>query len=223
MFLDIHTHSRSSDANIKKVFNSDITASSLGADLELFFGENESVSVGIHPWSVSEELFSEQLEILEFLAADSRVKAIGEIGLDKLKGPDLKLQEEVFLKQIRIAETVRKPIVIHCVKSFNELIAIKKVVRPKVPMIIHGYNRKADLAIELTKKGFFLSFGKALIGAELVKSALKNIPLSQVFFETDDDNELIVSEVYKSASEVLNIEMEELKDSIYQNYLELYL
>ena len=90
-------------------------------------------------------------------------------------------------------------------------------------MIIHGYNRKADLAIELTKKGFFLSFGKALIGAELVKSALKNIPLSQVFFETDDDNELIVSEVYKSASEVLNIEMEELKDSIYQNYLELYL
>jgi TatD DNase family protein len=201
----------------------DITASSLGADLELFFGENESVSVGIHPWSVSEELFSEQLEILEFLAADSRVKAIGEIGLDKLKGPDLKLQEEVFLKQIRIAETVRKPIVIHCVKSFNELIAIKKVVRPKVPMIIHGYNRKADLAIELTKKGFFLSFGKALIGAELVKSALKNIPLSQVFFETDDDNELIVSEVYKSASEVLNIEMEELKDSIYQNYLELYL
>jgi TatD DNase family protein len=195
----------------------------LGADLEFFFGENESVSVGIHPWSVSEELFSEQLEILEFLAADSRVKAIGEIGLDKLKGPDLKLQEEVFLKQIRIAETVRKPIVIHCVKSFNELIAIKKVVRPKVPMIIHGYNRKADLAIELTKKGFFLSFGKALIGAELVKSALKNIPLSQVFFETDDDNELIVSEVYKSASEVLNIEMEELKDSIYQNYLELYL
>jgi TatD DNase family protein len=195
----------------------------LGADLEFFFGENESVSVGIHPWSVSEELFFEQLEILELLAADSRVKTIGEIGLDKLKGPDLKLQEEVFLKQIRIAETVRKPIIIHCVKSFNELIAIKKVVRPKVPMILHGFNRKVDLAIDLTQKGFFLSFGKALIDAELVKGALKNIPLSQVFFETDDDNELIVSEVYQLASEVLNIEIEELKDKIYQNYLELYL
>lgn len=155
MFLDIHTHSQTFDANIKKVFNLDITVSALGEDLEYFFGENESVSVGIHPWSVSEESFFEQLEVLEYLAADSRVKAIGEIGLDKLKGPDLKLQEEVFLKQIRVAEAVKKPIIVHCVKSFNELIAIKKVVRPKVPMIIHGFNRKVDLAKELMQKGFF--------------------------------------------------------------------
>jgi TatD DNase family protein len=223
MFLDIHTHSLSSDANIKKVFNLDITTSTLGEDLELFFGGNESVSVGIHPWSVSEEMFFEQIEILEFLAADSRVKAIGEIGLDKIKGPDLKLQEEVFLKQIRIAESVRKPIIVHCVKSFNELIAIKKLVRPKAPMIIHGFNRKADLAIELAAKGFFLSFGIALIESELIKTALKSIPISQVFFETDDEKGLTVEEVYNVASVVLNIEMEELKDKIYQNYLELYL
>jgi TatD DNase family protein len=223
MFLDIHTHSLSSDANIKKIINLDITANTLSEDLEHFFGENESVSVGIHPWSVSEEMLFEQIEVLEFLAGDARVKAIGEIGLDKLKGPDLKLQEEVFLKQIRIAETVRKPIIIHCVKSFNELIAIKKVVRPKVPMIIHGFNRKVDLAKELTQKGFFLSFGKALLESDLVKEALGNVPLNQVFLETDDDKNLIVSEVYTEASKVLEINIEELKDKIYQNYLELYL
>lgn len=223
MFLDIHTHSLSSDANIKKVFNLDITAGTLGEDLEHFFGENESVSVGIHPWSVSEDLFFEQLEILEYLAGDSRVKAIGEIGLDKLKGPDLKLQEDVFLKQIRVAEAVKKPIIVHCVKSFNELIAIKKVVRPKVPMIIHGFNRKVDLAKELTQKGFYLSFGRALIESDLVKEALRSIPLEQVFLETDDGKKLIVSEVYNVASEVLEINIEKLKDKIYQNYLELYL
>lgn len=223
MFLDIHTHSQTFDANIKKVFNLDITVSALGEDLECFFGENESVSVGIHPWSVSEESFFEQLEILECLAADSRVKAIGEIGLDKLKGPDLKLQEEVFLKQIRVAEAVKKPIIVHCVKSFNELIAIKKVVRPKVPMIIHGFNRKVDLAKELTQKGFFLSFGRALLESDLVKEALRNITLDQVFFETDDDKVLIVSEVYEMAADILKMDIEELKDKIYQNYLELYL
>ncbi|MCP9761696.1 TatD family hydrolase [Lacihabitans soyangensis] len=223
MFLDIHTHSLSSDANIKKVFNLDITVNTLGEDLKHFFGENESVSVGIHPWSVSEELFFEQIEILEFLAADSRVKAIGEIGLDKLKGPDLKLQEEVFLKQIRVAEAVKKPAIVHCVKSFNELIAIKKVVRPKVPMIIHGFNRKVDLAKELTQKGFFLSFGRDLLESDLVKEALKSIPLEQVFFETDDDKVLIVSQVYKTAADILKIDIEVLKDRIYQNYLELYL
>lgn len=223
MFLDIHTHSLSSDANIKKVFNLDINAGTLGEDLEHFIGENESVSVGIHPWSVSEDLFFEQLEILECLAGDSRVKAIGEIGLDKLKGPDLKLQEDVFLKQIRVAEAVKKPIIVHCVKSFNELIAIKKVVRPKVPMIIHGFNRKVDLAKELTQKGFYLSFGRALIESDLVKEALRSIPLEQVFLETDDGKKLIVSEVYNVASEVLEINIEKLKDKIYQNYLELYL
>ena len=223
MFLDIHTHSLSSDANIKKVFNLDITASTLGEDLELFFGENESVSVGIHPWSVSEESFFEQLEILEYLATDSRVKAIGEIGLDKMKGPNLKLQEEVFLKQIRVAEAVKKPIIVHCVKSFNELIAIKKVVRPKVPMIIHGFHRKIDLAKELTQKGFYLSFGRALLESDLVKEALRSIPLDQVFFETDDDKALVVSEVYETAADFLKIDLEELKDKIYQNYLELYL
>jgi TatD DNase family protein len=213
----------SSDANIKKVFNLDINAGTLGEDLEHFIGENESVSVGIHPWSVSEDLFFEQLEILEYLAGDSRVKAIGEIGLDKLKGPDLKLQEDVFLKQIRVAEAVKKPIIVHCVKSFNELIAIKKVVRPKVPMIIHGFNLKVDLAKELTQKGFYLSFGRALIESDLVKEALRSIPLEQVFLETDDGKKLIVSEVYNVASEVLEINIEKLKDKIYQNYLELYL
>jgi TatD DNase family protein len=163
------------------------------------------------------------LEILEYLAADSRVKAIGEIGLDKLKGPDLKLQEEVFLKQIRVAEAVKKPIIVHCVKSFNELIAIKKVVRPKVPMIIHGFNRKVDLANELTQKGFFLSFGRALLESDLVKEVLRSIPLEQVLFETDDDKELIVSKVYETAADIFKMDIEELKDKIYQNYLELYL
>ncbi len=223
MFLDIHSHSMSFDANIKKVFNLDITLSSLGYDLDHFFGENESVSVGIHPWSVSEESFLDQLEILEYLASDSRVKAIGEIGLDKLKGPDLKLQEEVFLKQIRIAETFKKPIIIHCVKCYNELIAIKKVVRPKIPMVIHGFNRKEDLAIELAQKGFFLSFGRAILESDLVKDSLKSIPVSRVFFETDDDKGLTVKEVYKVAAGVLDMKIEELKDKIYQNYLELYI
>ena len=61
MFLDIHSHSMSSDANIKKVFNLDITENTLDEDLEHFFEGNESVSIGIHPWSVSEEMFFEQI------------------------------------------------------------------------------------------------------------------------------------------------------------------
>jgi TatD DNase family protein len=160
---------------------------------------------------------------LEYLAQDDRVKAIGEIGLDKLKGPDMKLQEKVFLKQIRIAEIVRKPILVHCVKSFNELFAIKKVVRPKIPMIIHGFNRKAELADELGKKGFYVSFGKAILESENVCEALKKVSLEQIFFETDMATCLNISDIYIKTAEVLKIDIKELEDRIYQNYLELYL
>jgi TatD DNase family protein len=223
MFLDIHTHNAAFDANIKKLFNLDITMADLAKEFEFFFEEHASVSLGIHPWSVSEEHWNEQLEILEYLAQDDRVKAIGEIGLDKLKGPDMKLQEKVFLKQIRIAEIVRKPILVHCVKSFNELFAIKKVVRPKIPMIIHGFNRKAELADELGKKGFYVSFGKAILESENVCEALKKVSLEQMFFETDIATCLNISDIYIKAAEVLKIDIKELEDRIYQNYLELYL
>lgn len=59
--------------------------------------------------------------------------------------------------------------------------------------------------------------------SDLVEEAFRNIPLDQVFFETDDDKVLIVSEVYEMAADILKIDIEELKDKIYQNYLELYL
>jgi TatD DNase family protein len=221
MLVDIHSHQITSESNIKKIFNLDITEDILNFDLESFFGNSISVSVGIHPWSVIEN--TEQMDFLEAIISDTRVMAIGEIGLDKLKGPDLKLQEDVFLKQIRLAERVRKPIIVHCVRSFNELIGIKKIIKPKVPMVIHGFNKKPELAAELLKKGFFLSFGKALIDSDLVKEAFKLCPLDQVFLETDDAKDVEITQVYEVASKLLNVSMANLEEKIYQNYLELYL
>ena len=223
MLVDIHSHQTASKPNIKKLFNLDIKEEALESEIEVFFGENTSVSIGIHPWSVSVDRWSEQLEFMERLVVNQRVKAIGEVGLDKIKGPDLALQEEVFIKQIRLAERVRKPIIVHCVKSYNEMLAIKKILMPKVPLILHGFNRKPEMAMKLAKKGFILSFGKALINSQLVQEALKNIPLEQVLFETDDSESMEISEIYLKACEVLNVELEELEEKIYQNYLELYL
>jgi len=224
MFLDFHTHQdHSSNPNIKKIYNLDIRQGSILEDFDSIFFGKEIVSAGIHPWSVNEETIDDQLEVLEALALDNRVRLIGEIGLDKVKGPDFRLQEEFFLKQIRVAEAVKKPVVVHCVRSFNELIAIQKVIKPKVPMIIHGYGRKLDLASELCKKGFFLSFGKALLSSPQVQEVIKNIPMERIFFETDDQADLDICEVYRFVAQILGVNVEFLKDKIYQNYLELYL
>ena len=56
-----------------------------------------------------------------------------EAGLDKLASADILLQKEVLIRQILLSESVGKPLVIHCVKAFNELIELKKRYRPQMP------------------------------------------------------------------------------------------
>ncbi|MDZ7934269.1 MAG: TatD family hydrolase [Emticicia sp.] len=116
----------------------------------------------------------------------------------RLKGSPLPLQEEIFIKQIRIAEEVKKPIIIHCVKCFNELISIKKIIRPKVPMIVHGFNNNLTIAQMLLERGFYISLGAAILQENSnAAQLLTQIPLEKLFLETDDAKRLIFKKFIK--------------------------
>jgi TatD DNase family protein len=223
MFLDFHTHKTSSNANLIKLTNIDVGSDLIDEDFFNKYDQGCVFSAGIHPWSIDAASFFDQLEVLEYLLKKIEVKTLGECGLDKIKGPEFKLQEEIFIKQIRLAERYKKPMVIHCVKSFSELLAIKKIIRPKVPMVIHGFNKKPELAAELTLKGFYLSFGYSLIENPKMDEVLKATPLGQVFFETDNIEQLEVTEIYNKAAQILKMDLKELEETIYNNYLELFL
>ena len=69
------------------------------------------------------------------------------------------LQKEVFLAQANLAEETHKPLIIHCVKAWADLIACKKAVKPEMPWIIHGFRGNGELASQLVRLGFYLSFG----------------------------------------------------------------
>lgn len=220
MIIDIHSHQRDHAANIKKHFNIIIPQEET-EDIEL--DAAAVYSAGIHPWYIAETGFKDQLGWLRQLAKDDRVRMIGECGIDKLKGPSLGIQEEVFIRQIRIAEEFRKPVIVHCVRAFNEMISIKKVVRPKVPVIIHGYQKKPELGLQLIEKGFYLSLGADLLRDESqAGQLLKQMDLSKLFLETDDSEADIVS-IYRKASEILTMPLHELEELIYENYLGLYI
>ena len=179
------------------------------------------LSVGIHPWYISEINQKTQLNKLRQVAHYQNIKFIGECGLDRTKGSPLPLQEEIFIKQIRIAEEVNKPMIIHCVKCFNELISIKKIVRPKVPMVIHGFNNNFEIAKSLLERGFYFSFGAALMNEEsYAVKVLTQIPLEKIFFETDDKT-ISIKKIYEHASFLLNIPKNTLEDVIFANYLSL--
>lgn len=135
-------------------------------------------STGIHPWRAAEA--SRLWPLVESAARHPHVLAIGECGLDVLRGPDLALQREVFLKHIGLSESLCKPLLIHAVRSWPELIALRHNLNPAQEWIIHGFRGKAELAAELLRHGFSLSFG-----LKYNEDAFRLTPPERRYRETD--------------------------------------
>ena len=130
MFINIHTHAQLYDAKVEVV----------NLSLEAVEKPN-CYSYGLHPWFIDKDTYLNQLEELERLIYERRCIAIGECGLDKLSKVNFNLQQEVFVEQIKLANRVKKPLIIHCVKAFNELINCLNLNDNKMPVIVHGFNK----------------------------------------------------------------------------------
>ena len=170
-------------------------------------------SAGIHPNAVADD-FEEKLNWLREISAHKNCVAIGECGLDGLIDVDEKLQEKAFLAQIEVANSVKKPLIIHCVKRFSQLLPFRKV--SKVPMIVHGFNKRKTIGDDLLKNGFCLSFGKSVLYNVNLQEFLKEFPLDRLFLETDSADFQIV-ELYQKVASLKNIEPEELLKIVKQN------
>ena len=173
-------------------------------------------SVGIHPWTLTEENADIQWETLHESIKDKRIVAIGECGLDKLKGPSMELQTAIFKQEATLAENCSLPLIIHCVKAFNELILLKKEISPCQPWIIHGFRGKLPLTLDCIRHGFYLS-----IGSRFQADALKAIPLDRLFIETDESEESVRS-IYQRIAEVKRISLEELAEAINKNVRKVF-
>ena len=173
-------------------------------------------SVGIHPWELTEENASMLWKRLQEQITDSRIVAIGECGLDKLKGPSLELQTALFKQEALLAEERSLPLIMHCVKAYNELIHLKKEIRPNKAWFIHGFRGKEALATDSIRHGFYLS-----IGAHFQENTIKAIPLDRLFIETDESKESIGS-IYQRIAETQGISLQKLTASINKNVREVF-
>lgn len=207
MFINTHTHAQVYDAKMELV----------NLTLETTEKPNH-YSYGLHPWHIEEDTYDAQLDKLHILAHEKRCLAIGECGLDKLSSVDFKLQELVFIEQIKIANDIKKPLIIHCVKAFNELINCLNLNDNQVPVIVHGFNNNENIARILVSQGYYFSFGKALLGYESnAAKAIKNVGRKNFFLETDDAD-LSIKYVYRKASELLGIDEEIIKQQLQSNF-----
>lgn len=166
-------------------------------------------SCGIHPW-YSEDSENQMLYLKE-IVSNPRIVAIGETGLDKLKGPAYDIQIPVFKEHITLSEKLKKPLIIHCVKAWEELIQIRQKCNPSQPWIIHGYRGKPELTKRLINEGFLFSVGD-YINVESVEI----IPIESLFCETDEDV-MDIRDVYAQAAQAKNMDLDDFAEQIAQN------
>lgn len=178
-------------------------------------------SIGIHPWYINEDRLSFDLQVIEQKLALKNCLALGECGLDKRIEIPLETQKKVFKAQILLAEKYQKPLVLHCVAAFQEIIQIKKELKVKVPMIIHGFSKNQPTAKQLLDNGFYLSFGKYLVRNPELKTVFQSVPNDRFFLETDTIEESL-DEVYALAAKYKNIEIEELKEIVANNFEKVF-
>lgn len=213
-FLDIHTHREEADPDVRSIYNVHIDTA--GMDVEMPPSDG-GLSMGLHPWFLTEANKDMQFRLLAQHADDDVVKLIGECGFDRLRGPAMPLQRAVFEQQVQLALTCGKPVLIHCVRAFDELASFGKRYTHSIPMVIHGFNKSPEQAKQLTNQGFFLSFGAAILNeASGAAATLRKIDCP--FFLETDDAIVDIRTVYEQAAFLRNVTQEVLKDTIFASW-----
>lgn len=179
--------------------------------------EGVTHSVGAHPWFLSEESFDRQMLTLRDMSVSDNIIAIGETGFDKVKGPPIELQRKAFERHFELAEELSRPLIIHCVRAWPEILEEKKRLKPTTPWVIHGFKGKKELAQQLCDKGFYLSAWVEWAIRPVSADTLNNMPLDRLFLETDGFD-IGIKPVYTVVAGYLGMGVEKLREQVYNNF-----
>lgn len=206
-FIDIHSHKSDCLTNVWQLRN--------------LFPEQEATStpfsIGIHPWYIAES-WQEQMNLVAAKVCIPNCMAIGECGFDKNVSSPLELQQEVFAAHVELANQLQKPLIIHCVRAYDEL--LNGLKDAAVPVILHDFGKSAKLAQQLQQKKIFLSIGKAAFRPAF-GSTLSQLDREFLFLETDD-TEYTIDEIYRQVAQLLDCELVSLQQQIQQNFNKVF-
>ena len=128
------------------------------------------------------------------------------------------IQKEVFEFHLRVAQNLKKPVIIHAVRTYPEIVESYKKTGADVKLIFHGFNGNLQIAKQLIKRNFYLSFGADLFDDRKKAAAiLKVIPIENIFLETDESAKSIV-EIYEKAATIKKTNLTYLKANIFKNF-----
>ena len=186
----------------------------------------------------SYEKFKEQLVEVEELAQNKKVVAIGEIGLDYYWNTDNKeFQRQTFVDQIKLANKLNLPIVIHSRDAvYDTLDILNNVQKVNKPSVFHCCQLNVDLVREALKLGFYISFAGPITfkNSKNAKEIVNMVPVDKILIETDSpylapepvrgtrNTSYNVRYVLNKIAEFRSVPVEELAEQIYNNSLKVY-
>ncbi len=172
-------------------------------------------SVGVHPWD------TEMKSVKEIIPAINHpnCRAVGEIGLDRLKGPSMEIQRAVLLDQLKLSNELKKPVIFHIVRAWDEFYSYIKP-HQNTPWIIHGFNSPKQYS-QILQTNVMLSLGPSSLKNPHMQSILKQIPLNRLLLETDDTLIDIV-QVYHDFSIATGHPIGVVYSQIEQNFLAIF-
>lgn len=168
--------------------------------------------VGVHPWRAEKESVDDD--------ALASATLIGEIGLDYARDVNCEVQEEVLCHQLSIAEQHNKVVVLHCVRAFEPMMKILERYHLRA-VIFHGFIGSPEQAKRAIERGYFLSFGEGTFRSPKTLKAMRSVPLSHIFAETDEAD-ISIEEIYTRIAAERGIEVEELQNAIENNYNNIF-
>ena len=193
--IDIHTHN--TVIADRTIFNSGT-----------IYIAGRNISIGIHPWHIGND-WKEKFASIAGFAKEKNVVAIGECGFDMLKSPaPIELQEEIFKVHVELSEELQKPLIIHCVKAHDRIIALHKELKPQQAWILHGFRGKPQQALQLVRAGLYISLGE-----KFNTESTNAIPMEKLFIETDE-SPLPLTEIYAAVAAAKGTTKEQLAQQI---------
>lgn len=189
-------------------------------------------SVGVHPHEV-ENMTENDIEILKKYAADGKIKAIGEIGLDYFYDNSPRdLQKKWFARQIELACELNLPIIVHDRDAHADTMDIlKQCHAERCGGVFHCYSGSAEMVREVLNLGMYIAFGGSLTFKKSVKpkEAAAVVPLDRILTETDcpyltpepyrgkRNSSLYMYLVAEKLAEIKGVSVEEIENATYEN------
>lgn len=196
--LDIHTH---------KPYPQPDALISLDLDSARDLHANQFYSIGFHPWLVASNAVLDEAR-MNLVSSNPNVLAVGESGIDILRGGLLFKQINTFRSVVKISEELKRPLIVHDVKGHDIIVGLKKDLHPAMPWALHGFRGKPSVADMMLRQGMYLSFGE-----QFNPDTVKMVPAEFILAETDN-SEKSIQVIISLLSQVRG---EDLTDTIIAN------